>query len=123
MRLRLFCATSVIVAFVLVGCGEPERAKPAAIRAQPFHGAGDFDEVGTVTFYPGESCASQIMFVFHGGGSTSTSIAAPFHVSKILNDAAHQHKTIRVVGKWRHGKTHDCVYVEATQAEARKSFW
>jgi hypothetical protein len=123
MRLFVFCATLVVVAFVLVGCGEPERAKPAAMRTQPFHGAGDFDEVGTITFYPGESCASQIMFVFHGGGSTSTSMAAPFQVSKILNDAAREHKTVHVLGKWRRGKTADCIYVEATEAEARKSFW
>jgi hypothetical protein len=120
MRLLLFCATSVVVAFVLVGCGEPERAKPAAIHAQPFHGVGDFDDVGTVTLYPGESCASQIVFVFHG--QRSISMAAPFRVSKILSEAAHQHKTVRVIGKWRRGKAPDCTYVEATLAEIQKSF-
>jgi hypothetical protein len=112
---------SLAVVFVIAGCGEPERPKPAAIRAQPFHGAGDFNEVGTVTLYPGESCASQIVFVFHG--QRSTSMAAPFRVSKILSEAAHQHKTVHVVGKWRRGKTPDCTYVEATLAEIQKSFW
>ena len=51
-------------------------------------------------------------------------MAAPFHVSKILSEAAHNHKTVRVVGRWRHGQTADCTYIEATQAELiQKSFW
>lgn len=122
-RMNLFRAStiSLTVVVVIAGCGEPERPKPAAIRAQPFHGAGDFDEVGTVTLYPGESCASQIVFIFHG--QRSTSMAAPFRVSKILSEAAHQHKTVHVLGKWRRGKTPDCTYVEATLAEIQKSFW
>ena len=122
-RMSLFRAStiSLAVVFVIAGCAEPERPKPAPIRAQPFHGAGDFDEVGTVTLYPGESCATQIVFVFHG--QRSTSMAAPFRVSKILSEAAHQHKTVRVIGKWRRGKTPDCTYVEATLAEIQKSFW
>ena len=111
------------VASVLASCGEPERPQPAAIRAQPFRGGGDFDEVGKVSLFQGESCASQIVFVFHGGRSTSVSMAAPFHVSKILTEAAHDHKTVRVAGKWRRGKAPGCNYVEATQAEVQKSFW
>ncbi len=111
------------VALVLASCGEPERPQPAAIRAQPFRGGGDFDEVGKVSLFQGESCASQIVFVFHGGRSTSVSMAAPFHVSKILTEAAHDHKTVRVTGKWRRGKSPGCNYVEATQAEVQKSFW
>jgi len=107
----------------LASCGEPERPQPAAIRAQPFRGGGDFDEVGKVSLFPGESCASQIMFVFHGSRSTSVSMAAPFHVSRILTDAAHHHKTVHVSGRWRRGKTASCDYVDATQAEVQKSFW
>jgi hypothetical protein len=110
-------------ALVLASCGEPERPQPAAIRAQPFRAAGDFDGVGEVGFYQGESCASQIMFVFHGGRSTSVSIAAPFRVSKILTDAAHDHKTVHVSGKWRRGKAPGCNYVEVTQVEMQRSFW
>ena len=79
--------------------------------------------MGTVTLYPGESCASQVVFLFHSG-SQSTSLAAPFHVSKILSEAAHDHKSVHVVGKWRRGKTADCTYIEATQADLiQKSFW
>jgi hypothetical protein len=112
------------IAFLLAGCGEPQMANPAAVTAKPFRAAGDFNDVGKVSFSEGESCASQIMFVFHGARSTSISMAAPFHVSKILTDAAHDHKTVRISGKWRRGKTPGCSYVEATQAEAiQKSFW
>jgi hypothetical protein len=119
---RLSCS-AVAIAFLLVSCGEPERTQPAAIRAQPFRMAGDFDDVGKVSLYPGESCASQIMFVFHGAGSTSISMAAPFRVSKVLTDAARDHKTVHVSGKWRRAKAPGCNYVEATQAEVQKSFW
>ena len=109
------------VAILLASCGEPERPHPAAIRTQPFRAAGDFDEVGKVSLFQGESCASQIVFVFHG--ARSISMAAPFHVSKILTEAAHDHKTVRVSGKWRRGKAPGCNYVEATEAEIQKSFW
>ncbi|HEX4639480.1 MAG TPA: hypothetical protein VH170_08335 [Chthoniobacterales bacterium] len=110
------------IGFVLASCGAPERPEPAAVRAQPFR-AGDFDEVGKVGFVQGESCATQIVFVFHGARSTSVSMAAPFHVSKILTAAAHDHKSVHVIGKWRRGKSAGCNYVEATQAEVQKSFW
>jgi hypothetical protein len=113
----------LIVAFVLTSCGEPEKPQPSAIVTQPFRFGGDFNQVGKVSLYPGESCASQIMFVFHSGRSTSVSMAAPFRESKILTDAAHDHSSVRVVGKWRRGKTPGCHYVEATQVEVRKSFW
>jgi hypothetical protein len=67
--------------------------------------------------YPGESCASQVMFTFHTGRSTSIAMAAPFRQSKRLTEAAHEHKTVHVSGKWRRGKAPDCVYIEATQVE------
>ena len=114
---------SFALALFLASCGEPERMKPAAIGAQPFRGPGGFDEVGKVSLFEGESCASQIMFVFHGVRSSSVSMAAPFHVSRILTDAAHDHKTVHVSGKWRRGKAPGCSYVEATQVEVQKSFW
>ena len=123
MSLIRYSAFSCAIAFTLVSCGEPERAKPPAISAPAARAGSDFDEVGKVSLYPGESCASQIMFIFRGARSTSISMAAPFHVSKILTDAAHDHKTVHVSGKWRRGKAPGCSYVEATQAEVRKSFW
>lgn len=113
----------VAIAFVLASCGEPERARPVAVHPRAPRVSGEFDDVGTVTLYPGESCASQVVFVFHSG-SASTSLAAPWIQSQILKDAVHSHRRVRVVGKWRRGKTADCTYVEATQVEAiQKSFW
>src|SRR5205807_7804294 len=111
------------IAFVLASCGEPERPKAptTSVTATPI--GGSFNQVGKVSLYPGESCASQIMFVFHSGRSTSISLAAPFRESKILTDAAHDHRTIRVFGRWRRGKAPDCSYVEATQVEVQKPFW
>jgi hypothetical protein len=110
-------------ALMLASCGEPERARPAAMNANAARAGTDFDEVGKVGLYPGESCASQIMFVFHGARSTSVSMAAPFRVSRILTDAARDRKTVHVWGKWRRGKAPGCSYVEATQADVQKSFW
>ena len=109
------------VAILFASCGEPERAKPT--RGWAPIGTGNFDEVGKVSLFQGESCTSQIMFVFHGARSTSISMAAPFRVSKILTDAAHDRKTVHVWGKWRRGKVPGCNYVEVTQAEVRKLFW
>jgi hypothetical protein len=120
-RLSIFF---VALALTLAGCGEPEKPQRTAVTAQPFRFGGDFNEVGKVSFLQGESCASQIVFVFHGARSTSVSMAAPFRVSKILTEAARDHKTVHVSGKWRRGKAPGCSYVEATQAQAiQKSFW
>ncbi len=110
-------------AFVLASCGEPEKPRTAAINANATPVGSSFDQVGKVGLYLGESCTSQIMFVFHSGRSTSISLAAPFRVSRILTDAAHDYKTVHVWGKWRRGKTAGCSYVEAAQVEVQKSFW
>jgi hypothetical protein len=124
MSLFRYSAFLFAISLILAGCGEPERPQRTAVIAQPFRFGGDFNEVGRVSFFQGESCASQIMFVFHGARSTSVSMAAPFRVSKILTDAANDHKTVHVSGKWRRGKASGCSYVEVTQAEAiQKSFW
>jgi hypothetical protein len=113
----------LFAALVLVSCGEPETARPAAVHPSATRAGSDFDDVGTVTLYPGESCASQIMFVFHSARSTPTSVAAPWRESKILKDAVHAQRRIRVIGKWRRGKTPGCSYVEAMQVDVQKSFW
>jgi hypothetical protein len=123
VKTRIFLSIFAI-AFVLASCGEPEKPRAAAttgVTAAPV--GASFNQIGKVSLYPGESCASQIMFVFHSGRSTSISLAAPFRQSKILTDAAHQHRNVRVSGKWRRGRTPDCYYVEATQVEVQKSFW
>jgi hypothetical protein len=120
MKLHHFSVLLFAVALLLASCGEPERRQPVTVSARP-RVAGDFDGVGKVSLFEGESCASQIVFVFHG--ETPVSMAAPFHVSKILTDAAHDHRTVHVWGKWRRGKAPGCSYVEATHVEVQKSFW
>jgi len=109
------------IAFVLAGCGEPEKPRAATTNAGATRAGSSFDQVGKVSLYPGESCASQIMFVFHPGRSTSISLAAPMRETKILTDAAHDRHSVRVLGKWRRGKAPGCYYVEATQVEVQKS--
>jgi hypothetical protein len=111
------------MAFLFTSCGEPERARTSAVRPSGARVGGGFDQVGAVSLYPGESCASQVVFILRSG-PTSTSLAAPWHQSQVLKDAVHSHRRVRVVGKWRRGKTADCTYVEATQVESiQKSFW
>jgi hypothetical protein len=63
------------------------------------------------------------MFVFHSGRSTSISLAAPMRQSKILTDAVHDRRSVRVLGRWRRGKAPGCYYVEATQVEAQEARW
>jgi hypothetical protein len=112
------------IALMLAACGEPEKPRAAtATNANAAPAGASFNQVGKVSLYPGESCASQIMFLFHSGRSTSISLAAPFRESKILTDAAHDHRNVRVSGRWRRGKAPDCYYVEATRVEVQKSFW
>lgn len=120
MKLPCYPALWFALGLLLTGCGEPERPRPVAIRPSAARVGGEFDQVGTVTMFPGESCASQIVFIFHTGRSTSISLAAPWRQSQILKDAVRSHHTVRVVGKWRRGKAPDCYYVEATTVELLK---
>ena len=123
MNLIHYSAFSIAIAFALAGCGEPEKPRALAISPSAARAGSSFDQVGKVRLYPGESCASQVMFVFHSGRSTSISLAAPMRETKILTDAAHDHRSVRVFGRWRRGKAPGCYYVEATEVEAQKSFW
>ena len=112
------------VAFALASCAEPEKPKAALTSVNRARMGSGFDQVGKVSLFVGESCASQIMFVFHSGRSASISVAAPIKQSKILTEAVHNHRSVRVKGRWRRGgMTTDCFYVEATQVEVQKSLW
>jgi hypothetical protein len=68
----------------MAGCAQvkkPEaQVKAAAVGSR-------FDQVGRVTLYAGEPCTSQIMFDFHGAGSTVW-LAGPRNETEILTDAA-----------------------------------
>jgi hypothetical protein len=109
------------IAIVFASCAQPQKVAAAA-RAAPAGSA--FDQVGKVTFYPGQPCTSQIMFVFHAARSTSTVwLAAPMHETKMLTEAAKHQRRVHVTGKWRHAKMQSCNYVEVTQVEMQKWFW
>jgi hypothetical protein len=100
----------------MAGCAQIK--KPAAqMRAVP---AGlRFDKIGLVTLFPGEPCTPQIMFDFHGAGSTVW-LAAPKHETKILTEAVRNNRRVHISGKWRRGEQSNCSYVEVTSAEVTR---
>jgi len=109
--LSLFIAVATLAG--IAGCAQIK--KPAAqARAMPT--GLRFEQVGRVSFYAGEPCASQIMFDFHGAGSTVW-LAAPMHETKILTDATKKNRRVHILGKWRRGGQPNCSYVEVTNVE------
>jgi hypothetical protein len=97
----------------MAGCAQVKKAAPQ-VKAAPV--GLRFDQVGRVALYAGEPCASQIMFDFHGAGSTVW-LAAPRSETDILTDAAKKGRRVHVLGKWRRGGQSNCSYVEVTSAE------
>src|SRR5213594_169175 len=97
----------------MAGCAQVKKPPPQ-VKAAPI--ASRFDQVGRVALYAGEPCTSQIMFDFHGAGSTVW-LAAPMWVTKVLTDAANKNRRVHVSGKWRRGGQSNCSYVEVTIAE------
>ena len=97
----------------MVGCAQIK--KPAA-QARAVPTGVRFDQVGSVTLYPGEPCTPQIMFDFHGSGSTVW-LGAPKHETKTLTEAAKNNQRVHISGKWRRGGQSNCSYVEVTSAE------
>ena len=97
----------------MAGCAQVKKAAPQ-VKAAPV--GLRFDQVGRVALYAGEPCASQIMFDFHGAGSTVW-LSAPRSETDILTDAARKGRRIHVLGKWRRGGQSNCSYVEVTSAE------
>jgi hypothetical protein len=100
----------------MAGCAQIKRPV-AHVRAVPT--GLRFDHVGRVSLYAGEPCTSQIMFDFHGAGSTVW-LAAPKHETKILTDAAKKNQPVHISGKWRRGGQPNCSYVEVTSAEVTR---
>src|SRR5215472_11165340 len=118
-RMKKFLVSSLVVVAALAGmAGCAQMKKPAAhVRAVPT--GLRFDQVGRVSMFPGEPCTPQIMFDFHGAGSTVW-LAAPKQETKILTDAAKKNRRVHVSGKWRRGGQSNCSYVEVTSAEVTK---
>jgi hypothetical protein len=100
----------------MAGCAQIKKPMPQT-RAVPT--GLRFDQIGLVKLYAGEPCTSQIMFDFHGGGSTAL-LAAPRYESDILTEAANKNRRVHVSGKWRHGGQSNCSYVQVTNAEFTK---
>ena len=84
----------VIAAAALAGMAGCAQIKKPAAQARAVPAGVHFDQVGSVTLYPGEPCTPQIMFDFHGSGST-VRLGAPKHETKILTEAArNNHESI-----------------------------
>jgi hypothetical protein len=99
---------------ILAGCAEPK--KPAAVEKASVTGSR-FDAVGKITLHAGQPCSSQIMFDFRTTTSKTVWLAAPMHESKLLTQAANQHRKIHVSGKWRRGQAAGCNYVEISKVD------
>jgi hypothetical protein len=112
--LTRFIAMAALVG--MVGCAQIKKpvtqptAVPAGVR---------FDQVGSVTLFPGEPCTPQIMFNFRSAGSTVL-LGAPKHETRILTEAAKDNQRVHISGRWRHGGQTNCSYVEVTSAEVTR---
>jgi len=117
--MRKFLSSWVIAGAALAGmAGCAQIKKPAAqVRAVPT--GVRFDQVGSVTLYPGEPCTPQIMFNFWSAGST-VCLGAPKHETKVLTEAAKNNRPVHIAGKWRRGGQSNCSYVEVTSAEVTR---
>ena len=110
---------SLIAGVVLAGMAGCAQVKKPAAQIKAAAVGSRFDRVGWVTLYAGEPCTSQIMFDFHGAGSTVW-LGAPRHETEILTDAAKKNRRVHISGKWRRGGQSNCSYVEVTSAELTK---
>jgi len=108
---NFFVAATVLAG--MAGCAQTKKPVPQ-VRAMPT--GLRFDQVGRVTLFAGQPCAPQIMFDFHGAGSTVW-LGAPMAETKTLTDAANKNRRVHILGKWQRGGQSNCSYVEVTSAE------
>ncbi len=108
--------TSLIAGAALAGMAGCAQVKKPATQVNAAAVGSQFDQVGRVTFYVGEPCTPQIMFDFHGGGSTAL-LGAPMWETKILISAAKKNQRVHISGRWRRGGQSNCSYVEVTGVE------
>ena len=111
--------TWVIAAAALAGIAGCAQIKKPAAQARAVPTGLRFDQLGSVTLFPGEPCTPQIMFNFRSAGSTVW-LGAPKHETKILTEAAKNNRSVHISGKWRHGGQSNCSYVEVTSAEVTR---
>src|SRR2546423_4162733 len=114
--MRKFLSSWVIAGAALAGMAGCAQIKKPAAQARAVPADVRFDQVGSVTLYPGEPCTPQIMFNFRTAGSTVW-LAAAKHETKTLTEAAKNNRRVHISGKWRRGGQSNCSYVEVTSAE------
>jgi hypothetical protein len=117
--MKEFLLHSFIAGIVLAGMAGCAHVKKLPAQTRVAAVGSRFDRVGRVTLYAGEPCTSQIMFDFHGAGSTVW-LGAPMHETKILTDVAKKNRRVHVSGRWRYGQQSHCSYVEVTSVEVTK---
>lgn len=111
--------TSLIAGAALSGMTGCAQVKKPAAQIKAAAVGSRFDQVGRVTLYAGEPCTPQIMFDFHGGGSTIR-LGARFWETKMLTDAAKKNRRVHISGRWRRGGLSNCSYIEVTSVEVTK---
>ena len=109
----------VILGAALAGLAGCAQIKKPPVQARAVPTGLRFDQVGSVTLYPGEPCTPQIMFNFRSAGSTVW-LGAPKQETKILTEAAKNNRRVHISGKWRRGGQSNCSYVEVMSAEATR---
>jgi hypothetical protein len=114
--MKKFSLYSFIAGAALAGIAGCAQVKKPAVQVKAAAVGSRFDQVGRVTLYAGEPCTPQIMFDFHGAGSTVW-LAAPRRETEILTDAANKNRRVHISGKWRRGGQSNCSYVEVTSAD------
>ena len=112
-KFLLNCVIGIAAVAGIAGCAQIKKPAPQA-RAVPT--GLRFDQVGSVTLFPGEPCTPQIMFNFRSGGSTVW-LGAPKQETKILTEAAKNNRRVHISGKWRRGGLSNCSYVEVTSVD------
>jgi hypothetical protein len=117
--MKRFLLTRSIAIATLVGIAGCAQIKKPAAQARAVPAGVRFDQVGSVTMFPGEPCTPQIMFNFRSTGSTVW-LGAPKRETKILTEAAKNNQRVRISGKWRRGGQSNCSYVEVASADVTR---
>jgi hypothetical protein len=117
--MKKFLLTRFIAIAALAGMAGCAQIKKPAAQARAVPAGVRFDQIGSVTLYPGEPCTPQIMFNFRSAGST-VSLGAPKQETKVLTEAAKSNRRVHISGKWRRGGQSNCSYVEVMSAEVTR---
>jgi hypothetical protein len=118
-NMRKLSLAPLIAGAALAGLAGCAQIKKPPVQATAVPTGLRFDQVGSVTLFPGEPCTPQIMFNFRSAGSTAW-LGAPKQQTRILTEAAKNNRRVHVSGKWHHGAQSNCSYVEVTSAEVTR---